>query len=61
MRERLKIINLRDKEPWKVKMDKNTKVDGRTMRSTEMANILGPMVMPTGESTEMVKGMVLVS
>lgn len=55
----MKIINLRDKEPWKVKMDKNTKVGGRTMRSTEMANIFGPMVMPTGESTEMVKGMVL--
>lgn len=55
----MKTINLKDKEPWKVKMDKNTKVGGRTMRSTEMANIFGPMVMPTGESTEMVKGMVL--
>jgi NH3-dependent NAD+ synthetase len=55
----LKIINLRDKELWKVKMDKNTKVDGRTMRSMEMANILGQMVIPTEESTEMVKGMVL--
>ncbi len=55
----MKIINLRDKEPWKVKMDKNTKVDGRTMRSMETANIIGPMVIHTGENTEMVKGMVL--
>jgi len=55
----LKTINLKDKEPWKVKMDKNTKVGGRTMKSMEMANILGQMVIPTGESTEMVKGMVL--
>lgn len=42
-----------------MKMDKNTKVGGRTMRSMEMANILGQMVIPTEESTEMVKGMVL--